>query len=99
MNRFARTARSVAMSLRMVILSANFWIAVALIFGVLFAEIAEDVFSGYAGDGPDAFGAAYPSTSRCISAISFMPHLWPARLRQAEVSSMIPKLVSIGCVL
>ena len=59
MNRFARTARSVAMSLRMVILSANFWIAVALIFGVLFAEIAEDVFSGYAGDGPDAFGAAY----------------------------------------
>ena len=44
MNRFARTARSVAMSLRMVILSANFWIAVALIFGVLFAEIAEDVF-------------------------------------------------------
>ena len=95
MNRFARTARSVAMSLRMVILSANFWIAVALIFGVLFAEIAADM---------PAMGLMHlvlpiPSTSRCISAISFMPHLWPARLRQAEVSSMIPKLVSIGCVL
>lgn len=59
MKKFERAARSAAMSLRLVILSANFWIAAALLFGVLFAEIAGDVFSGYASKGPDAFGAAY----------------------------------------
>lgn len=59
MNKFARATRSAAISLRMVIFSANFWIAVALVFGVLFAEIAEDVFRGYADESAVEFGAAY----------------------------------------
>lgn len=47
MNKLSRTWRSTSVSLRSVITGSNFWIAIILVFSVLFAEIAEEIFSGY----------------------------------------------------
>ncbi len=56
MTKSKRFARSLIVSLREVICSLNFWLAAVLIFGVLFIEIAEDVFGGVSDT---TFGAAY----------------------------------------
>lgn len=60
MNKFKSTYRSSVVSLRTVILSGNFWLAVILVYGALFAEISEDVFHGFnRSENALGFGAAY----------------------------------------
>lgn len=59
MKKTAGVIRSLGVSLRAVVCGTNFWIAVALIFGVLFAETADTIFSGADATGASSFGAAY----------------------------------------
>ena len=60
MKRYLNFGRSLYISLHTVVCSRNFLIAAALVFGVLFAEIAEDIITGlnqsYSAMG---YGAAY----------------------------------------
>lgn len=60
MRKYSRLIRSLLVSLQTILTSINFWIAVVLLFGVLFAEISEDVFSGFWKVERDGgFNAAY----------------------------------------
>lgn len=61
MKSIARWMRGMMVSLRSVLLSINFYLAIVLIFLTLFAEVSVDFFTYFADyQGNHAMGAAYP---------------------------------------